>query len=155
MSKARWPTLVMAVLAGLAITVFFVARSQIPTVRGAFEVGTNGRSWFVTVLTAGYGFAMTLLGVFIGAAYRRLIELRSTGEDRARLRQVAAAVWGSIDFQIGLVGSPLIFGLLWQSIDDISLAGITVIALQNGFTSHAVLDRVVPHDQVPAPAREG
>jgi hypothetical protein len=72
------------------------------------------------------------------------IELRSTGATSVRLPRLAAEVLRSIDFHIGLVGSPLVFGLLWQSIADISVAGITVIALQNGFASHAVLERVVP-----------
>jgi hypothetical protein len=87
---------------------------------------------------------MTLIGVFIGAAYRRLIEMRGKGVATVKFHRLATEVLRSIDFHIGLIGSPLIFGLIWQAIDDISIAGITVIALQNGFASHAVLERVVP-----------
>ena len=52
-------------------------------------------------------------------------------------------VFTSVDFYIGLVGAPIVYGLLWQSLVDISLAGLSIIALQNGFTSHAVLDQFV------------
>ena len=147
--KSLWLLrLVLVIVAGLLITTFFVSQSRVPTVQGAFEVAkTTDTNWLSTISSAAYGFVMTLVGVFIGATYRRLIELRGKGTTSARLSLVFKDVLRSIDFHIGLVGSPLVFGLIWQAIGDISVAGITVIALQNGFTSHAVLERVVPHGE--------
>ena len=57
--------------------------------------------------------------------------------------------FGSIDFKLGMVGSPLVFGLLWQSISDLGATQILVIALQNGFTVHAFLGRIVETNQQP------
>lgn len=146
MDKVKLLRLVLVIITGLMITIFFVVRSSVPTVQGAFGV-PGVSSWVVTVSTAVYGFLMTLIGVFVGAAYRRLIELRSKGVSSVRLRSIAKQTLRSIDFHIGLVGSPIVFGLIWQAIGDISVAGITIIALQNGFASHAVLERVVPHNK--------
>ena len=142
MKKLWLLRLVLVIVIGLLITAYFISQSRVPTVQGAFEAAGKW-SWLGTVASAAYGYLMTLIGVFIGAAYRRLIELRSKGTTSVRLRVVMAEVLRSIDFHIGLVGSPLVFGLLWQAISDISVAGITVI----GFTLHAVLERVVPHGQ--------
>jgi hypothetical protein len=145
--KGLWPLrLVIVIVIGLSITAYFIWQNRVPTVQGAFEMAGEG-SWLATAASAVYGFLMTLLGVFIGAAYRHLIELRSKGKTSVGLRSISAQVLRSTDFHIGVVGSPLVFGLLWQAIGDISVAGLTVIALQNGFTSHAVLERVVPHSQ--------
>jgi len=150
MNKLWVLRLVLVIVLGLLISAFFISQSRVPTVQGAFEIAGE-KSWLGTVGSVVYGFFMTLVGVFIGAAYRRLVELRGKGITSVRLPAVASDVVRSIDFHIGLVGSPLVFGLIWQSIGDISVAGITMIALQNGFTSHAVLARVVPHGQDATP----
>jgi hypothetical protein len=131
-----------AVLIGLAITVWFVSRSEVPAASGAFQSATNSK-WTATLLTAIFGFCVTLTGVTLGAAYRRLIKLRTAGVDKIGVQQVLRDVFTSVDFYIGIVGAPIVYGLLWQSLADISLAGLSIIALQNGFTSHAILDQFV------------
>jgi hypothetical protein len=131
-----------AVLVGLAITVWFASRSQVPGASGAFQSETISK-WTSTLLTAVYGFCLTLTGVALGAMYRRLIKLRTDGVDKIGARQLLGDVFTSVDFYVGLVGAPIVYGLLWQSLADISLAGLTIIALQNGFTSHAILDQFV------------
>jgi hypothetical protein len=131
-----------AALIGLAITIWFVSRSDVPGASGAFQSATTSK-WTTTLLTAAYGFCLTLAGVALGATYRRLIKLRTAGEDKIPVGQLLGAVFSSVDFYIGLVGAPIVYGLLWQSLADISLAGLSVIALQNGFTSHAILDQFV------------
>ena len=139
----RLARLFIAVIIGLGITLFFAFQTSLPSIHGAFAV-TNDSPITGTLLSAAYGFCTTLVGVFIGAAYRRLIQLRDQGITTVKFSKVTKDVFGSIDFHIGLIGSPLVFGLIWQAISDISIAGLTVIALQNGFASHAVLERVVP-----------
>jgi hypothetical protein len=101
-----------AVLIGLAITVWFVSRSQIPTASGAFQSATISK-WTSTLLTAAYGFCLTLTGVALGATYRRLIKLRAAGVDKIGIWQLLADVFTSVDFYIGLVGAPIVYGLLW------------------------------------------
>jgi hypothetical protein len=68
---------------------------------------------------------------------------RTAGVDKVGARPLLRDVFSSVDFYIGLVGAPIVYGLLWRSLADISLAGLSVIALQNGFTSHAILDQFV------------
>jgi hypothetical protein len=142
MTGKRAVLLVLAMVAGFGITAWFVARSQVPTVMGAFE-SQESRTALSTALTAGYGFAITLIGVALGAAYRRLIRMRAEGEDKVLVGKLVREVSGSIDFLIGLVGSPIVFGLLWKALADVSLPGLTLIALQNGFASHAILDQAI------------
>ncbi len=131
-----------AVLIGFAITIWFVSRSQVPGPSGAFESITSSKGTSV-VLTALYGFCLTLIGVLLGATYRRLIKLRSAGVEKIAAKQLIGDVITSVDFYMGLVGAPIVYGLLWQSLADISLAGLSVIALQNGFASHAILDQII------------
>jgi hypothetical protein len=142
MKFLRVPLYVAAVLAGLAITVWFVSRSEVPGGSGAFQSATTSK-WTSTLLTAAYGFGLTLAGVALGATYRRLIKLRTAGVEKIGIRQLLGDVFTSVDFYTGLVGAPIVYGLLWQSLADISLAGLSVIALQNGFSSHAILDQFV------------
>jgi hypothetical protein len=152
MKPLRLLTLAAAVLVGLAITAWFVHRNEIPSASGAFQSAGAG-SWQTVALTAAYGFAVTLVGVALGATYRRLVRLRASGVDAISPGKLIAAVVSSVDFQIGLVGAPVVYGLLWQSISDIHIAGLTIIALQNGFTSHAILDQLMGNKpQQPAAA---
>jgi hypothetical protein len=148
----RLAALIGCVLIGFGIVFFFVSRSAVPAVSGAFQTANNRPSddsgktagQIGTVALAAYGFLVTLIGVALGSAYRRLMQLRREGTQRIAFLTLLGHVASSVDFQIGLVGSPLVFGLLWQSIGDISVAGLTVIALQNGFASHAILDQIIP-----------
>jgi hypothetical protein len=142
MKSFRYVVLVAAVFSGLSITFWFVSRSQVPGASGAFQSATAPK-WTSTLLTAGYGFCLTLIGVALGATYRRLIKLRTAGVDKVAVRKLLGDVFTSVDFYIGLVGAPIVYGLLWQSLADISLAGLSIIALQNGFTSHAIIDQFV------------
>ena len=152
MKSFRYVAFVAAAIAGLAITFWFVSRSEVPGASGAFQSAAAPK-WTITLLTAGYGFCLTLIGVALGATYRRLIKLRSAGVDKIPFGKLIADVFSSVDFYIGLVGAPIVYGLLWQSLIDISLAGLSIIALQNGFTSHAILDQFVS-SKPPAPTPE-
>lgn len=134
--------LLPALVIGFGITFFFVSRSDVPGASGAFE-GTSAKGWQLLALTAGYGFLVTIVGVILGAIYRRLIKLRNAGTETVKLPSLLGDVFSSVDFLIGIVGAPIVYGLLWQSLADISIAGLTIIALQNGFASHAILDQFV------------
>ncbi|WP_148301741.1 hypothetical protein [Sneathiella glossodoripedis] len=95
-------------------------------------------------MTALSAFVMTLFGVLIGALYRRLVQMQEDGRKTVKYMVLLRNVLRSIDFQIGLVGAPVVFGLLWQAISGLSIEAMLVIALQNGFASHAVLKEVAP-----------
>jgi hypothetical protein len=153
MRLQRVISLGVVALIGVGITVWFVSRSNVPGVSGAFTSG-NETSWMAIALAAAYGFVITVVGVGLGALYRRLVKLRAAGVESIKPGELLRSILPSVDFQIGLVGAPVIYGLLWQSLSDISLAGLTIIALQNGFASHAVLDQIVrekpDHPNAPA-----
>lgn len=149
--RRLWPLfLFVAAVLGFGITFFFVARSDVPGASGAFE-STSAKGWQLVALTAGYGFLVTLFGVALGAIYRRLIKLRSEGIESVKLGSLFREAFTSVDFLIGIVGAPIVYGLLWQSLADISIAGLTIIALQNGFASHAILDQFVERGTQAAP----
>ena len=99
---------------------------------------------WATVIPAVLAFLATWIGVLLGAVYRRLSSMQADGRKTSNLVKVIGQSLASIDFQIGLVGSPVVFGLLWQAIADMSTPGMLIIALQNGFSCHAVLKEVTP-----------
>lgn len=140
-------TFFAAALASFAIIYFFVNRSSQPSVSGAF--GVDPDTTFGTLLTALVAFLATLLGVFLGAVYRRLVKMQEAGRRTVLYRVLFRDVLRSIDFQIGLFGAPVVFGLLWQAISGLSIEAMLVIALQNGFASHAILKEVTPFGEAP------
>ncbi len=141
-SSLRTLGLIFAIFISFCVTYYFVGSSRLSSVNGAFGVDAN--STLESALTAGGAFLTTLLGVLLGSLYRRLLNMQQAGRKSVKFRVLLRNVARSIDFQIGLVGAPVVFGLLWQAISDISLAGMLVIALQNGFTSHAILKELTP-----------
>jgi hypothetical protein len=48
-------------------------------------------------------------------------------------------VFTSIDLWMGLFGAPIVYALLWKSLEGGSVAGLTVIALQNGFCCTVII----------------
>lgn len=141
-SSLRTVGLITAIIVSFSVTYYFIGRSRLPSVSAAFGIEANSN--LELALSAGLAFLATLLGVLLGSLYRRLLSMQQTGRKSVRFRALVQNVLGSIDFQIGLVGAPIVFGLLWQAISDISLSGMLVIALQNGFTSHAILKELTP-----------
>ena len=131
----------LAFVAGLAITYYLLDAGGKPSVQGA--LGINESSALESALLASLAFVVTVVGVLIGSIYRRLLALQREGQRRAHLGAVFVDVARSIDLQLGLVGSPVVFGLLWQAIADISLPGMLIVALQNGFCCHAILQQTL------------
>jgi len=146
--------LAIAILVGFGITFYFVLRGSGSGASGAF--GGTTPSLKDTMMTAAYGFTITLLGVTLGALYRRLIKLRDQGAERVPIFETLVGALTSTDFLLGIVGSPVVFGLLWQAISTMPLAGITIIALQNGFASHAIVDQLSSggHPSLILPAKD-
>ncbi len=96
---------------------------------GANEVAKQ-QSFLIIV----YGFVITLLGVLIGACYRELQSMKDKGQTHiGSLKEFFKSIFTSIDLWMGLFGAPIVYALLWKSLDGGSVAGLTIIALQNGF----------------------
>jgi hypothetical protein len=77
------------------------------------------------------GYLMTAVGALLGAAYRYLQRL--PGQTIPGLGALARDVFYSIDLWMGLVGSPVAFGLVLRSVDRVNVPGAIVLALENGF----------------------
>ena len=101
-----------------------------------------------------YGYLVTLAGVVLGSAYRELQARKERGETQiSSLRGFARSVFLSIDFWTSMCGSPIVYALLWRSLDGGNVAGLTVIALQNGFCCTMVISNFLKRgpEQNPAP----
>jgi hypothetical protein len=91
-----------------------------------------------------YGYAITLLGVVLGSAYRELQARKQRGETRiTSLRDFAGAVFLSLDFWMSLCGSPLVYALIWKSMSGGNIAGLSTIALQNGFCCTVIISSLI------------
>lgn len=87
-----------------------------------------------------YGLTVTLVGVVLGSAYRELQCMKQAGHRRIHgVRELVISVVYSIDFWMGLCGSPILFSIIWQSADQLAVAPLTLIAIQNGFCCTVVL----------------
>lgn len=106
-----------------------------PTIETAAQgVGAVGSFYVV------YGLAVTLVGVVLGTAYRELQCMKQAGHRRIRgVRQLVTSVVYSIDFWMGLCGSPILFSIIWQSAGQLAVGPLTIIAIQNGFCCTLVL----------------
>lgn len=91
-----------------------------------------------------YGYVITLIGVVLGSAYRELQTRKQRGETTIRSpRRLLRAVFLSLDFWMSLCGSPLVYALIWKSMEGGNLAGLTTIALQNGFCCTVIIGSLI------------
>lgn|SRR6185295_9559057 len=117
------------VAAGCLLLYLYIAVSSGPIRFGAAAVAEPFGSGQLI-----FGYLMTLLGVLLGTAYRSLQRLRDAGiREIPSLRQLSHSVFWSIEFWLGICGSPLVYALLVRSTEGGGLAGLTTIAIQNGF----------------------
>jgi hypothetical protein len=98
-----------------------------------------------------YGYAITLVGVVLGAAYRELQARKQRGETSITSpRDFLGAVFLSLDFWMSLCGSPLVYALIWKSMDGGNVAGLSTIALQNGFCCTVIISSFMAKPTQPA-----
>lgn len=151
--RSGWLVLLCGVV-GLGVTIWFASRTQPGTVFGAFEGADHSRHTLGTVGAGIYGFFFTLLGATLGVIYRRLIELRKADRKTIRIAEILSYLAGSIDYKVALVGAPIVFGLIWRTLSETPLEVYTIVALENGFVSNAVISQFVTRSEKP-PATEG
>jgi len=125
--------------------------------RQALRFGANEAPETQKIGVIFYGYGITLIGVVLGAAYRELQARREKGETQlASVTGFATSVLRSIDFWLSLCGSPIVYALLWKSLEGGNQAGLTIMALQNGFCCTMVVGALLKRgpDQ-PAAAAAG
>ena len=104
---------------------------------GGIVSGQPAIDWRVAIL----GYAATILGVTLGAFYRRLRGQTTINNFHCFFKQTLR----STDLWAGYCASPLVFGLVLLTTSGVTLAGLIVIGLQNGFCCHVVIERLLPH----------
>lgn len=89
------------------------------------------------------GFAATLAGVLLGSTYRNLARMRAANVETIRnVGRFTSNVLRSVDLWMGLVASPLVYGLLVQSATSMALPGLVVVALENGFCCLLIAENI-------------
>lgn len=97
-------------------------------------------------LRYGVTFAATIVGVVLGSIYRGLKLLKETNQSQIPPGFFVGR-FRSVDMWIGLVASPIIFALLLKASDGMTLAGLVVMALENGFCALIIIDSLNPTQQ--------
>ncbi|MEO8379838.1 MAG: hypothetical protein ABI779_09270 [Acidobacteriota bacterium] len=114
---------------------WFVA---VPQDHGFFSVGDSAGTRLLL------GFFATLLGVLLGSTYRQLARMKEANVQTIRsVRRFALNVVRSVDLWMGLVASPLVYGLLVQSAANMTLAGLVIVAIENGFCCLLIAENIV------------
>lgn len=128
------------VVALLCIGVSWWLLVRTPVRFGAVAVSSSSGVWRLV-----YGYAMTVFGVIFGTAYRNLQSLRDKKETNIPgIGPFFQSVFLSVDFWLGVCGSPLVYALIVQATEGGSIAGLTVMAIQNGFFCTVVIAGLNP-----------
>lgn len=79
-------------------------------------------------------FLATIAGVILGSLYRELRNRQAKGETEIPdLGLFFGSMVRSVDMWLGFAGSPIVYSLILKATDGMSLPGLLVVALQNGF----------------------
>jgi hypothetical protein len=124
---------------GVSVVIYWFMASNTNVVFGANQEPGPDKTQLIV-----YGYLMTLVGVFCGAACRELIALRGKGERGIpAFKAFFVEVGHSTDLWLGMFGSPLVFASVLRGFDGQNFAGLTVLALQSGFTCTMVIAALV------------
>ncbi len=112
--------------------------------------GLNSNPDSSTLFHVVYGYAITLVGVLLGTIYRNLQTRKEAGEKNlSSTGSFLKDIFTSLDLWMSICGSPIVYALIWKSLIDggsiaDNLAGLTIIALQNGFCCTILLSNLKP-----------
>jgi hypothetical protein len=101
-------------------------------------------------------FSATILGVVLGSFYRQLRQLQIAGQTSVKKpRRFISEMFRSIDMWLGLVGSPIVYALLLQSTAGMTLPGLLLVALENGFCCLIIINGFVGKlEEAAAPSKQ-
>lgn len=118
---------------------------------GSVQFGAVGEAEIAPWFRYLFAFSLVLAGVFLGSMYRKAVELKNQNLTQIlSFKLFLRGTLRSIDFVISLAGAPVVFALILQQAPNISLIGLAMIALQNGFVSPIIIGSVTPTLNVPA-----
>lgn len=92
-----------------------------------------------SVIRFGLTYLATIGGVFLGSLYRALSALKDAGVGKVPRRFIAGRLQ-SVDMWLGLVASPVVFALLMKASDGMTLPGLIILALENGFCALIIIE---------------
>ncbi len=95
------------------------------------------------------GYVVTLVGVASGAGYRNLQKRQSP--TIGSVREFISTIFLSTDFWMGLLGSPIVYGLILKSTERMSGAAFFVTALENGFCCTILINSLNPQSATAPP----
>ena len=130
----------------LAAGVGFLAYWYLAPREGSFGMfeDSKGNGNFRFVIS----FVATLVGVVLGSIYRELKALQAKNIPKIEnLTLFFSDIARSTDLWLGLAGSPIVYALLLQASDGMSLPGLTIVALQNGFCCLIILNSFVGKEE--------
>ena len=125
---------ILALIVGLGAFLFLAPKDE---AFGLFSSGNGVRSFDYV-----YAYLATVIGVFLGSFYRGLSALRISGTRRVP-SGFAAARLRSVDLWLGLVASPIVFVFLLRTTDGMSLPGLIIVGLENGFCELVVIESLM------------
>jgi len=135
MSRLTWILLLTGALAA-PVAWYLLFAGQVPI------FGAVAQSGPVNWTTAVIGYVATVAGVILGSAYRALRPNTKSSGQIENFRALSLDIIRSRDLWAGLVASPLVFGLLYRTLDGVTLSGLCVLALENGFCCHTVVSNL-------------
>lgn len=145
MRRLSWPWVVVGVVAAgasLCLAWWIVVGS--PVRFGAVAASESTVVWRLAL-----GYLMTVVGVVMGSGYRNLQARRERGETEIPgLQKFARSVLFSVDFWLGVCGSPLVYALLVRATDGGNMAGLIAIAMENGFFCTVIISGLTPRAAV-------
>lgn len=137
--------IVCVVCAAIGFALFWFV--VVPQDHGFFSIGDSNAGRLLI------GFAATLLGVLLGSTYRHLARMRAANVETIRsVGRFTSNVLRSVDLWMGLVASPLVYGLLVQSATSMELPGLVIVALENGFCCLLIAENIARRTPANAPA---
>lgn len=142
---------VIAVLLAIAGLIFWIAYAELVlTDAPKFLVGESSLAGSkAKAILIVYGYATLVVGVFLGSGYRELKDRRTKEVKQVKVKELFGSILHSVDFWLGLFGSPVVYAILLQAIDlnnasVASAAGLTLVGLQNGFVCQSIADAIRP-----------
>jgi hypothetical protein len=93
-------------------------------------------------------FLATVAGVFLGSIYRELRRLQDAGTKQIdNASAFAIGMMRSVELWMGLAGSPIVYALLLKTSDGMSMSGLVITGLENGFCCLIILNTFLQKPQ--------
>lgn len=129
---------------GFAIWSFLIAGSESISRLAPDETSSITVTWVGGII---FGFVVMVLGIFLGVACRRLIEIKNGGRESIDIMPFLFSNLKSTDLWISLLGSPLLYGSIIRTGAELSFGAFLYFALQSGFSAYVIITSLLSPQQ--------